>query len=77
MRVWAALADALLHEEGAPCAISPFVVDSPCLFVDEGGEGEDFGEGIFDDFEESFTGDSVELVGEVKEDSCVGREGVS
>ncbi len=77
MRVWAALADALLHEEGAPCAISPFVVDSPRLFIDEGGEGGDFGEGICDDFEESFTGDSVELVGEVKDDSCAEREGVS
>ena len=72
----AALADALLHEEGAPCAISPFVVDGPRLFVEKGGEGEDFGEGIYDDFEERFTGDTVELVGEVKEDSHAGREGV-
>jgi len=70
------LADALLHEEGAPCAIGPFVVYGPRLFIEEVGEGEDFREGICDDFEECFTGDNVELVGEVKEDSCVGREGV-
>ena len=70
------MADALLHEEGAPCAISPFVVDSSHLFVEEGGEGEDFGEGICNDFEECFTGDTVELVGDVKEDSRAGREGV-
>jgi len=55
---------------------SPFVVDSPHLFVEEGGEGEDFGKGICHDFEERFTGDTVELVGEVKEDSHAGREGV-
>jgi hypothetical protein len=33
------------------------------LFVEEGGEGEYFGEGICNDFEECFTGDTVELVG--------------
>ena len=38
------MADALLHEEGVPCAIRPFVVDGPCLFIEEGGEGEDFGD---------------------------------
>jgi hypothetical protein len=48
-------------------------VDGPRLFVEEGGEGEDFGEGICDDFEERFTGDTVELVGEVKEDSRTRR----
>ena len=59
------MVDALLHEheEGAPCAISPFVVDCPHLFVEEGGEGEYFEEGICNDFEECFTGDTVELVG--------------
>ena len=67
------MADALLHQEGVPCTISPFVVDGPRLFVEEGGEGEDFGEGICDDFEERFTGDTVELVGEVKEDSRTRR----
>ena len=45
-KVGAALADALFHEEGVPCAISPFVVDGPCLFVEEGGEGGYFGEGF-------------------------------
>ena len=70
------MADAFLHEEGAPCAIGPFVVNGPHLFVEEVGEGEDFREGICDDFEERFTGDTVELVGEVKEDSRAGWEGV-
>jgi len=37
---WAALADALFHEEGVPCVISPFVVDGPRLFIEEGGEGD-------------------------------------
>jgi hypothetical protein len=36
---WAALAGALIHEKGAPCAISPFVVDGPHMFVEECGEG--------------------------------------
>ena len=37
---WAALADTLFHEEeGAPCAICPFVVGGPCLFLEEGGDG--------------------------------------
>jgi hypothetical protein len=64
------LSDALLQEEaGVPCAISPFVVDSPHLFVEDGDEGEDFGKGICDDFEVQFTGDTADLVGEVKEDS--------
>ena len=67
------MADALLHQEGAPCAISPFVVDGPRLFVEEGDEGENFGEGVCNDFKECFTGDAVELVSEVKEDSCAGR----
>ena len=49
------------------------MVDGPRLFVDEGGEGEDFGEGIRNDFKECFTGDTVKLVGEVKEHSCAGR----
>ena len=49
------------------------MVDGPRLFVEEGGEWEDFGEGICNDFKECFTGDTVELVGEVKEDSCAGR----
>ena len=70
------MADVLLHEKGAPCAISPFVVYGPRLFIEEVGEGEDFREGICDGFEECFTGDNVELVGEVKEDSRAGREGV-
>ena len=30
---WAALADAFLHEEGAPCAIVPFVVDGACVLI--------------------------------------------
>jgi len=51
---WAALADALLHEEGAPCAISHFVVDGPRLFVEEGGEGGNFEECICNDFEELY-----------------------
>ena len=34
------MAGALFHEEGAPCAISPFVVDGPRMSVEEGGEGE-------------------------------------
>ena len=67
------MADALLHQEGAPCTISPFVVDGPRLFIEEGDEGEDFGEGIFNDFKECFARDTVELVGEVKEHSCTGR----
>jgi len=67
------LADALLHQEGAPCTISPFVVDGLRLFVVEGGEGEDFGGGIVNDFKECFARDTVELVFEVKEHSCVGR----
>jgi hypothetical protein len=33
-----------LNEEGAPCAISPFVVDGPRMFVEEGGEGGNFEE---------------------------------
>ncbi len=41
----------------------PFVVDGSCLFVEEGSEGEYFWEGVCDDFEESFTGYTVELVG--------------
>ena len=45
-RVGAALADALFHEEGAPCAISPFVVDGPRLFIEEGGERGYIGEGF-------------------------------
>ena len=45
----------------------------PTFFIEEGGEGENFGDGIYNDFEECFTGDTVELVGEVKEDSHVGR----
>ena len=67
------MADALFHQEGAPCTISPFVVDGPRLFVEEGGEGEDFGEGILNDFKKSFARDTVELVCEVKEHSCAGR----
>ena len=43
------------------------------MFVEEGGEGEDFGEGICNDFKECFTGDTVELVGEVKTAARVGR----
>ena len=60
---WASLADALFHEEGVPCAISPFVVDGPHLFVEEGGKEGYFREGICNDFEESFAGDTIELVG--------------
>jgi len=60
---WASLADALFHEEGVPCAISQFVLDGPRLFVEEGGEGGYFREGICNDFEESFAGDTIELVG--------------
>ena len=48
------------------------MVDCPGLFVEEGGEGGYFREGICDDFEESFAGDAVELVCQVKEDSRVG-----
>ena len=48
------------------------MVDGPHLFVEEGGEGEDFGEGILNDFKECFARDTVELVGEVKEYSCAG-----
>ena len=69
---WAYLANALFHEKGVPCAICPFVVDCPGLFVEEGGEGEYFREGICDDFEESFAGDAIELVCQVKEDSRAG-----
>ncbi len=43
-REWTALADALFHEEGGPCAIGPLVVDSFGLFVEEGGEWEHLGE---------------------------------
>ena len=69
------MADGLLHEEGAPFTISPFVVDAPRLFVEEGGEEEDFREGICNNFEERFTGDTVELVGEVKQDRPRGKVG--
>ncbi len=51
------------------------------MFVEEFGEGEDFRERFSDDIKEGLTGDTVELIGEVKEDSCVrwsgaGRLGV-
>ena len=38
------------------------MVDCVCLVVEEFGEGEEFGKGGFDDIEEFFAGDTVELV---------------
>ncbi len=38
------------------------MVDSVCLVVEEFREGEEFGKGCFDDIEEFFAGDTVELV---------------
>ena len=66
------LAKALFHEESVPFAICPFVVDCPGLFVEEGGKGEYFQEGICDDFEENFAGSVIELVCQVEEDSRAG-----
>ena len=45
-----------------PCSVVPFMVDCVCLVVEEFGEGEEFGKGGFDDVEEFFAGDTVELV---------------
>ena len=45
-----------------PCSVIPFMVDSVCLMVEEFSEGEEFGKGGFDDIEEFFAGDTVELV---------------
>ena len=42
--------------------VIPFMVDSVCLVVEEFREGEEFGKGCFDDIEEFFAGDTVELV---------------
>jgi hypothetical protein len=41
-------------------------------FVEVGGKGEYFWEGICDDLEESFAGDTIGLVCQVKEDSRAG-----
>ena len=41
--------------------------------LEEGDEGGYFWEGICDDFEESFAGDAIELVCQVKEDCHAGR----
>ena len=38
------------------------MVDSVCLVVEEFREGEEFRKGGFDDIEEFFAGDTVELV---------------
>ena len=57
------MADAFFHEEGAPGAIIPFVVDGACVLVKSCSEREEFGEGIFNDVEELFARHAVELVG--------------
>jgi hypothetical protein len=58
-----------------PCAISPLVMDCSSMFVEECSEGEDFRERFSDDIKEGLAGDTVELIGEVKEDSCAGWNG--
>jgi hypothetical protein len=40
------------------------------MFLEECGEKKDFRERFSDDIKEVFAGDTVELIGEVKEDSC-------
>ena len=75
-REGAPLADAFFHEEGAPGAIIPFVVDGAGVLVEKCGEREDFWEGSGDDVEKFFAGDTVELVGEVEEDGSTGWEGI-
>jgi hypothetical protein len=47
------------------------------MFVEECGEGEDFWERFSDDIKEGLAGDTVELIGKVKEDSCMGWSGAS
>ena len=46
------------------------MVDSVCFMVEEFSEGEEFRKGDFDDIEEFFAGDTVELVCWVEEDGC-------
>ena len=70
------MADAFFHKEGAPGAVIPFVVDGGCVLVEECSEGENFGEGCGDNVEKFFAGDTVELVGQVKEDGSTGGEGI-
>ncbi len=45
------------------------------MFVEECGKGEDFREIFSDDIEEGLPGDTVESIGEIKEDSCTGWSG--
>jgi hypothetical protein len=44
-------------------------------FLEECGEGGDFRDRFSDDIKEGLVGDTVELIGEVKEDNCVGWSG--
>ncbi len=70
------MTDAFFHEEGAPGAIIPFVVDGGGVLVEKCSETDHFREGCGDDVEKFFAGDSVELVGEVEEDGSTGGEGI-
>jgi hypothetical protein len=47
------------------------------MFVEECGKGEDFRERFSDDIKEGLAGYTVELIGEVKEDSYAGWSGAS